>query len=382
MMNPGWSAAQLASFKNLINTHHVVTARIQVLDLNHNHLGDLTNRFLAGQVDIDITSDVSRTLDMDILDPFYELGMDVANPNNGSMFMDKMIRCYYCVSPPNMSMSYDVPVFTGPINKMDRKGPILSVEAQGKERLALTTLRNALTYNKNKRVTSVIKDMLDLTGETRYNITTNTSRTTSVHAYAKDVTYWASAQSLASSLGYHMYYDGLGTLQLRPRVSSSVWSFNDANLLSYPQPGYTLDNVFNVVEVTGATPKGAKRAVGYRAVADRSHPLSPWTIGRGGQPRSIIHVVQDTSVRTTAKAKALALRTLKADLLMSLDTQFDALPNPLLEEYDPYRITTPTWADSGALQKMSLPLTADGVSSIGSNRKVTPRRQVLHLRSA
>jgi hypothetical protein len=148
-------------------------------------------------------------------------------------------------------------------------------------------------------------------------------------------------------------------------------------MVSLPQVTYAQNDEFcNVVEVIGGKPKGKGKKVKkvhVKVVAPRSHPMSPWNLGRNGTPRYVPQTIEDDSIKSKKDARALAKRTLDRALDQSVSVTFDSLPIPYLEEFDLLKFQTRTSAGKFRLKQMSIPLTVDGTSSIGYLRNVTPR---------
>lgn len=88
----------------------------------------------------------------------------------------------------------------------------------------------------------------------------------------------------------------------------------------------------------------------------------------------LVEELEDDGIRTRREARRRGRRLLNQRLLEGLDVAFDCLPVPDLEENDVLRVSTGEFAAQFRLKKMSIPLTVDGSSSIGYNRKLTPSR--------
>src|SRR5690606_36310250 len=131
------TGAELRAFTRALRSTHERRVRVSVQNLNGETLSTLTNRILDGQVTGDLSADVTRTLTMSILDPNHSLNFDTDSPDDGALFMDRMLKVHYAVRVDELSRWVSVPVFTGPITRLDRKGDVVDVEAQGKEALAM-----------------------------------------------------------------------------------------------------------------------------------------------------------------------------------------------------------------------------------------------------
>jgi hypothetical protein len=370
----------LRALKALLEKNHRVDVIIQFMDLSHNHLSDQSDRLMGGQVNIDITASTTRSATLDLRDPENRLKLDDNAPSDGSLFFTKMFRIIFVVSPPDNSVHYSVPIFTGPISKVTRSGPIVSVECQGKESLSFATIWAGRTLKKGIKKTEAILKVMGWTGETRFNFTPKDSRIGGSGisaARTRKFTFWALAKMIAGSMNLQLFYDGRGVLRLRRIPAHSVYTFEDDGVMvTIPQVNYEVNDEFcNAVEIIGGKPKGSKKKVKYRLVAPRHHPLSPWNIGRNGTPRFVPKIIEDDSIKSHKIARARARRELQNALLESVEVTFDSLPVPMLEELDNCRYRSSDAHGTFRLKQMSIPLTVDATSSIGYLKNVKPRIQ-------
>jgi len=370
--------AEMRALKPLLGKNHRVDVILQFMDLSHNHISDQSDRLMGGQVNIDTTGESTRTASMDLRDPENRLKLDDNAPADGSLFFTKMFRIIFVVSPPDNSVHYAVPIFTGPISKVTRNGPIVSVECQGKESLSFASIWAGRTLKKGIKKTEAILKVMGWTGETKFKFIDKDARiggTGISAARTKKFTFWKLAKMLANSMNLQLFYDGRGVLRLRRIPGHSVYTFRDDGvMLTPPQVNYEMNEEFcNAVEIIGGKPKGSKKKVKYKLVAPRSHPLSPWNIGRNGTPRYVPKIIEDDSIKSHKIARARAKRELQNSLVESVDVSFDSLPVPMLEELDYCRYNSNDSHGTFRLKQMSIPLTVDGTSSIGYLKKVKPR---------
>ncbi len=359
----------------LLATHHRVDVVVMLMDLSHKHLSEHSDLLLSGQVNIDVTADVTRSASVDLRDPLHRLKLDDAAPSDGSLFFTKMIRIVFVISTPDLSERYPVPLFTGPINRVSRNGPVITVEAQGKEVLSFATLWAAKTFKKGMAKTDVIQKIMQLAGETKFQFTDKDAKIgQNLSANRKNI-FWKLSRKIASGLNLQLFYDGRGILRLRHVPQKSVYEFQDTNvMISSPQVSYEEnDEFYNAVEVIGGKPKGKKKKVHLKLVAPHNHPLSPWNLGRNGTPRYVPLVIEDDSIKSVKAARTLAKRQLNNALTQPVEVSFDSLPVPYLEENDLCRYSTPISSGRFRLKQMSIPLTVDGTSSIGYLKNTTPK---------
>lgn len=367
------------ALKRLLVSHHRLDVILELLDLSHNYEADLSNKLLSGQVNIDTTADVTRSASVDLIDPHHKLKLDAEGPTDGSLHVKKMIKITYVISSTDQSEQYTVPIFCGPLTKVDRNGPVISLEAQGKEVLSFSSIWAAKTFKRTAKKTDVIIKIMMMAGEAKRKMAIpdrNAALGSHVSADRKH-TFWLIVRKIANGMNMHLFYDGRGVLRLRKVPSKVVYSFNEKEaLLGYPQVTYDLTEVYNCVEVLGGKPKKKKHKVHYRLVAPKKHPLSPSNLGRNGTKRYLPLLIEDDSIKSMKMARKVAKKALKNSLHEAVEVTFDSMPIPFLEELDLCSFKTSISSGRFRLQKMAIPLTADGVSSIGYLKKVVPKRSL------
>lgn len=386
----GLNASQQAAFHSLLQSHHSIDIRLQMLDLNHGALGsEISARLLNGQVTVDADAEVTRGLDLDLLDPGSSLHLDSDSPNDGAMFADRMIQVKYAVVNPMETARYTTPIFTGPITRLERSGAVLKAEAQGKEIFGLTRAWNEKTFKRGYSVVSAIRYILvNIMGEAsiRVRLPNSKARLPRHVSVGGDKLPWLVAKHLAKSIGYHLFYDGRGICRMRKIPSGLSFTFAEGrSIKTEPEAGFSIENVVNAVEVWGKKPtkkKGrtTKKRPYARAVAS-NHPLSPWKLGRTNAPRFLPRdPIEDDGITTRAEAKKRAQRELRIGLLESIDVAYDTLVIPHLEELDIVRCSSTKFSGSHRLKQFAIPLVAGGDMTIGYVRNVKPNERTIRLR--
>lgn len=386
VLDLGFLEADKREFDRLLLDHHSIDIGLQLMDLEHNHLGDITPRLLSGQVSMDAdATEATRSLTLELLDPAHELRIDTGEQADGSLYFTNMIRVQYGVLPPSRSRVLYCPIFTGPLVKAQRNGPVVSIEALGKEKLALSGVWTSKTYRKGQKKTTVMKKILrDLGGEhpSKIDIPDRRDKLPKDFTVARGEKPWEACQKLARSMSMQLFYDGRGVARLRNEPADVVFTYRERGaLLSLPQVGYDSEAAINAVRVIGGKPKGAKKKVTHTEVAPRAHLLSPVKLGRNGVKRYLIETIEDDGIRSVREAKRVARRTLKRKLVQSLEVAFDSMPIPYLEEADMAKVVSKEFTGNFRVAKMTIPLTASGKSSMGYVRPVTPTRRAIALRS-
>lgn len=377
-----WSRDELRDLVDILLSNHQLNVRLEMLDLDHNELGKINNALVSGQVNFDLKgSNATRMLTADLLDAKGDLHLDKFNPSEGTMYMDRMIRCWYCVARIGGPKWYEIPLFTGPVTKVDRDEIMVSIEATGKEILANDALLHGHTWKKGHVRTDLIKRVMQLAGEAFFriaNLGSKTGNPTSVSKGQHDTTPIEVAKNQAQAMGAHAFYNGLGEFVVRRGSTKHKLILDGRAIVESPQVGYDMTDFYNTVEVTGAKPKHAKKHVHWTAVAKKSHPLSPQSLKRNGVPRYRVLRVQDDTLKTNRQCKSTAQKLLRQGLIEKVDVSLAMAIIPLLEEYDTVMLHAEQFHGKAAFKTGTIPLVVgDGNNmSFGYTRNVKPSRTI------
>jgi hypothetical protein len=395
VLDLGLRRAELRDFHRALANHHGIRIRVTVLTLEHEPLGHTTDEVLDGQVNIDADAEVTRSLTLTFLDRRRAMDFDSDSPSNGALYANRMLRVAYEVRVDALGDWVNVPVFTGPITKLDRTGDEVTVECQGKELLALSQAWEPMTVKKGVNKVDAIRRILrERAGETRFDFPDLAAKLPKAVSLGRDSQPWLVAQKIADSLNRQLFYDGRGVCRMRRFPGNTTYTFTDGprgDVMSPPQVVFSIDEVANTVWVKGGKPKAKKskdepqpqdddkkekeRGVRHAETAPRSHPLSPWRLGRNGEPRYLLHVVENDAIRNEKEAREVAQRVLRRKLRQLVEVTFDSLPTPHLEPEDLLRINTDHVGQVVRLGQMSIPLRHDGTQSVGYLRHVSLTRR-------
>lgn len=288
-----------------------------------------------------------------------------------------MLRVEYGVYVDELTRWVDVPLFTGPITAMSRNGSQVELSCLGKEHLAKSHAWRPLTIKPGRNVASAIRTILrERAGETSFAFPTVKAKVPKPGVSLGPMSQpWAAAVALAKSIDRELYYDGAGVCRMRRRTNAVVLTFDGSSVLNDPSIAYDLSSIINTVRVLGKRGGKGKKSIRAAAVAPRSHVLSPYALGRGGTPRHYVEVVDNDKIKSRARARRIARRTLNSRLREGVTCDFDALPMPHLEPLDAVRLNTPGASVTFTLHRASISLTHSGVMSVGTNKRVTPNRK-------
>lgn len=361
------SSVDLAAYYKALSSSYSLRIEVLLMDTDQNVLDDLSDTLLDGQVNADSKGEVTRQANLTLFDPNRQLHFDSNAPTDGNLFLDRMIRINYQVASPSNDLGWvTVPIFTGPIANMTRSGTTIDLDLIGKEKIAQKPAWRTKNYPIGSLRRTVIMDLLTNTGETKFALDPWTKKTADPYGVTRETDVWTLAKRMAA--GMLFFYDGAGTLVLRPWMTRSIYTFKTGkggNVVTYPDIAYDIDDVRNIVLVKGAVPKGGSRPVEATAYADRNHPLSAQSLGRNGYGRHIPEIIEDGDLLTKADCQELADQRLKELLLGTLTASFDTMPVPTLELGDVVQLSTPEFSFQFAVDSFSIPLKAGGAMSVG-----------------
>ena len=380
MYPTGLNASEQRSYITSLMEPHRIQVRAYVLDLNHRTVDTITNTLSDGQVDVE---GLTRSASLTLLDPALALPFDSADPDTGSLYMDRMIRIWYGVYSERLPKWVWVPLITGPITAFSRDGAYANITLSDKSSLHSRSAWRTIAYKKGTRKSEVLRSLLrDVGGETHLDLNHTTAKTSGPVTLTSQTNLWEFATSCARWWGAQsLAYDGMGTCRLLTLNANSVFTFwkGDADhrgtLKTNPKITYGGEEVVNIVRVTGGTPKGAKKPLTYQIAAPNGHPLSPYRLGMGGKPRYLGKEIEDTNLTKMADVQALAKRELSEGLINSTQMDFETLPVPCLEPWDVVTVLTDRYTARQRMHKYSIPLKADGAMTVGRTGRVSKWRR-------
>lgn len=382
MRTLGLTNADRPAYHDALRASHTRRVDVGLTDLDGNTLAPLGGRLLDGQVLVDMDADVTRVASLSLLDPDHTLNFDTDSPDDGAMFLDRMLRITYRVRVAEDWV--DAPIFVGPVTKLDRAGDVVEVEAQGKEALATGDAWRPFTITKGTpKVIAIRRIMRERAGESEFSLPDLRAKLPESVSLGRYSEPWAAARKIADSMDRQLFYTGEGRLELRRMPARPVWTFRDGtggDVVSGVSVSHNAERVRNAVVVTGGKPKGRKDRVRAQAVAPSGHALSPQRLGRtNGQgefvPRYLVERVDDSGIRSQSEANTKARRMLTDLLREEVSVQFDTLPIPHLDAGDLVRVEADGIATDFRLRQFSIPLgSGDAGMSIGYLRKTKIRR--------
>lgn len=358
------------------------------------------SQMLTGSVTVDAQADITRSLAMTFIDPQQRLGFDAGSPARGGLFADNLVSVEYGVLVPSVGW-IDIPVFWGPVTSFERDRAQVTIEAQGKEALALDPhfTTQGYTIKKGRRVDNAIRDVMDRTGETRYDLPDMPQRLPRSRAVEPEDEPWDVVKFgweagtrvwhgkgkkrhrerttveynglIAIAGNMRAYYNGAGRLCVRRRSTTNVLVLQSGrDLVTPPVVKFDALAARNHVVVTGAKVTVGKRHVQRRASATLppANPLSPYALARNGKLRYMTEFLAVDGLKTHQACVDRARRVLAEKSADGLDLAFDCLPFPMLEEHDMVRVITDAYTIDIPLRQFTIPLAPGEPMTVGYTR--------------
>lgn len=397
---------------------HIVDVDVTLYDQDEDAIDSLSrpiNKVTAGSVTMDSTADISRSLDLTLLDPNNKLRFEGNSPARGAVFADRYLGVNYNVWVPAMDDFVVCPVFRGPVTSFTRNGVEVEIECQGKEMLLLDPhfATQGYTIKRRTRLDDAIKMVAKQKGETKFRLPDLPQRLHNDHIVdpqaqpwliiaggshvdglksihykrdpkkdkkQKEVTQNAPSLITLAPGNRRLLYDGRGNLTTRRKMHKPHFVFTDGNqaeeqgvgpfVLSRPNVTYDPTEFKNHVVVHGGKGKGHGRLV-VAASLHPSNPLSPVGLARNGDLTFLTEFIEADNLKTWKDCKEKAQEELAHISHMGVQLEFDALPIPFLEEGDIVTVAVDDWEIDFPLTQFTIPLTSGDSMSLGYTRKTS-----------
>ena len=307
----------------------------------------LTNQFLGGQVQGDLTRTPVTVLECEVLDEDYAL--DWASGEHRKYEVQIVDSRFI----PDLDDWVEEPVFRGPLWDFERNGPVVSLVAEGPEMNAQGSIRRADWWPAKSKATKVIVELLKLAGaESRdlrvpplkrrlpRSVTVGVRLGKADKDAKKDKrpkvqrlrvdregTYWSVAAEIAASLDRDFFADNRGRFVLAAPRTRPTLTLSRRTILS-PATERRGDEgeTTNVWIVNGPNPKGPRNRAHARAELPKRHPASAWSLRWNGVRREVIETIENKHVKTNAQAARVARRQRDRALRELVNYEIEALP--------------------------------------------------------
>lgn len=331
-------AATEEAWRDTLGGNRKQRTRLVLLDRDGKPYDEVVGRVMdGGTVTLDASSAVDRSVALDILDPRRRFTFDADSYYGGDLNLTRQVRVMLDVTGPLLDWEWvEEAVFTGPVTSLARRGPIVSLEGQGREVYGLQRARRTLTIKKGARRTDAIREIARVyfPGIRLAVPDLPHKLSTQLVVHPKDKP-WAHITRLADSInGREVLIDGWGTLWLRRRPDKALWVYSreSGSLRSPIDVDTDIQGVRNQVRVVGRTPKGRKEPVSFTATADPDHHFAPRRIGTRREE------VNNEHCRTVRECRDLAEAILARRLSLGRTVQYLAEVTPDACPTDPVRV--------------------------------------------
>jgi hypothetical protein len=350
--------AERRLFNATLRTSHEIRVRANLLDMRGRMVGSA--RIIDGQVLGDrrrfgVPHGPTKRLTLTALDPNNALGVDSGDPGDGTLYADRQVEVIYSVAVPAIGW-VDVPVFLGSPTGWNRTGDEVQLEADDSSVLGMGAAWAPLSIRKGVKNTNAIARILRTrTAIDRLDfpmVKTRLPKPFSLHRMTRP---WGAADRIANSMDMQLFRRANGVAVMRRLNHAVRWVF-DTEIVEPVATTENFEGFANTVEVLGRNPKGPKKRIRAVAQAPRNHPLSAWRIGEGGEPRRIVHRIENDKIRSKKAAKRKAQRVLRDRLRTHSQVSVGVLPIPHLEPGDWLAAKTDEGVVEFRLDTYSLPL--------------------------
>lgn len=386
MLGLGLSAAVQQAYHVALSQPYRAKTVVQVLDLEHNVLADISHMVDDGQIDGQVVrlenlkndlKDVNdpsilHTLSMTLIDPRRTLGFDSSSPADAAVYLDRMIRVYYCIYVPAFARWVDCPEFTGPITDLSRDDAIVTIEAQSKEALSAGECNTTRTFKGATKV-DTIRDLLKMTGEIdKYiDLPALTSKPAKDTVLVRESRPWAKAFALGESMTRHLFYDARGVARMADPNAKAVFTFNGENITKFPGARYGTGDLRNGVRVIAGTGSGTKPKYDQTAYAPSTNPNSRENLGRNGVKRNYIETIADDDIKSASAALTRAKSELADRLRTVTAINLESFCIPHLELWDLVEVDLPNLHAELRVESFSKPITVKSLMTVGYTARIT-----------
>lgn len=320
-------AQRLQYLETVSGSHHRAVS-LEILTLDGEPRRSLTNRFIGGSIQGDMSSDPVEVLECQILDDDYALDWE------GGQYRKFKARVVDARFIPALNDWVEEVAFTGPIWDFERTGAVVSLVAHGSEQLAMGSIRDADTIRAKTKATDAIRRLLrgagagpadmripalnarlprDVTvgikvGKKPKDPKVKQRRVQKLKVGRED-TYWGKAASIAEAIDRTLFADNRGRFVLEGPRQRATHTLTERMLLAPVDSRRGADGeVPNTWIILGANPKGPKKRIKAVVALPPQHPLSAQTLKWGGELRRVYETTENNQLRTKKQADRVGAR--------------------------------------------------------------------------
>lgn len=347
-----WARTITTSHTPLIQARSILTYQT-----GSSPTGDLLT-VLDGEVEVDGTARIRSTLDLTVAGEHWPtLATDPLAPYGQEIYIRRGIQ-YSDSLVEYVGLGY----FR--VEEVERDEPGGPVRVTGSDRMAGIDEANLLTPRQFGVTASLGFIVSTLVLEVYPSATIvwddDTDDTVLSRALIAEGSRYTFLDDLIRAAGKIWYWDGDGKLQIKSLPDSTdpvaTIATGPGGALLRAEETMTRRGVYNAVVVAGEASDIYDPVIG---VAIDSSPTSPtYFYGRFGQ---VPRFFSSPAVLSNSQAQAAAATMLRRGLGLPYSLDLDLYPNPALEPYDPVLADTPDRYQTHMLERLTIPLTPDGV---------------------
>ena len=303
-------------YRSALLDSHRMRVQIAIRDNDEEVIETPDRMVLEGSVTIDADSEVSRSLDLTLLDPDNKVRFNPCNPAQGVLFAGFFISVQYGVYVDELEDWIDAPLFWGPSYRLlpfGAGGPHRSA-GQGQSLLMEPYLATeGHTLPKGLHIDDAIKRVARYAGEQRFDIPNLAGKLHDDVVIRPGDELWATIargrKSLVAQTGskpHQIFYDGRGRLKLRRLNHNIVWRFRaDETILSPVELTWDMAEAINFVQGARDQAEGGEAGRLRRGRAAAGAPaLAPVALAqrRAPPPRPVHRLRQPLDRRRLPRA--------------------------------------------------------------------------------
>jgi hypothetical protein len=379
MWNAGLTATEVGYYHRALASSHTVYMRVDIIDLEHRPVMTVTDRVMDGSVSVDYYGDeATRVLDLVLLDLHRDLGFDTTDVVDGVWFFDRMVQVWADVYVPELARYVEAPIFTGPVRKFKRRGPLVTFKCVGKDVFARQSWPR-FTLPKGSNRVEAIRHVLRELGETKFRFEATTKAVLGAPKVIDrnmELSPWGWCRSMAGSMGMRLFYAGDGYAVLRRLDTTPTFIFRDGDggtLLTDPDTDGDYARIANVVRAEGMVNEAGDNP-SYEVMVSESSAIHPSKLHRGGKPFYMGAVIIRESIVTKGDAKGVARAELEDRQRAAYTIRFDALPIYTLEEGDNIGVEASGLMTSSPMDRFTIDFKPGQPMTVGYRKLIKPSR--------
>lgn len=375
----GLTSTQLDAYHRRLCSSHDFRMYAEVLDMEESLLGPAEG-LQDGQITLARDNPIGRTLSITAADPDHALHLDPDSPFDTALFANRMLRIRHELYLPEAGRIVTATPFIGPLSKITRDGPGVTLECNDKTALYIEGCPPMTAHKGQNVVDAIVKIARNRCGERRFRVPAGNKRRLKKDykvGWKPETAPWVVMTKMADSIGLELLVSCDGYLTLRESPDDPVVVLDGSWLTGLPKTDQDISALRNYVLGEGAKKGKGKKANTITAVArpNKKAPLSPEKLGRHSVPRYLPLLIEDSDIKKKSKLQRIVDQALRRNMKVETSIQAGLVPLYHLDRGDPFEISV---AGQGALKShigdLTLPVTLGGDAALGVIERRSKRR--------